>query len=207
MSLFAGSLGNFGAKARAVGLTTLTTSSMPSKPTDFGFFNVLSIESQNEPDPAHFRDFCQKCESEQLWWCIIGRKGSFVLECSPQLAKRGQYITTALMDVCLVHKPRRRFSSSAIAHLGRRCVGRVASTSLHHEHSGKGGSRSAPQPLIDTIVHLICVTLLQKRAKVQPHRTSLTTHSTFHVTPTASDQKFFQSHGDHQSSHLRPACL
>ena len=39
VSLFAGSLGNFGAKARALGLSTLTTSSMPSKPTDLGFFN------------------------------------------------------------------------------------------------------------------------------------------------------------------------
>ena len=36
---------------------------------------------------------------------------------------------------------------------------------LHHEHSGKGGSRSAPQPLIGTIVHLICVTLYKKRPK------------------------------------------
>ena len=76
VSLCAGSLGNFGAKARAVGLTTLTTSSMPSKPTDFGFFNVPSIERQNEPDPAHIRDFCQNCESEQLWWCVIGGKAA-----------------------------------------------------------------------------------------------------------------------------------
>ena len=89
------------------------------------------------------------------------RVGVFSTAC-----EKDQYIAAASMDVCLVPKPKRRFSFSATAHLSRRCVGRVASTSwLHHQHSGKGGSRSAPQPLIDTNVHLRCVTLYKKGPK------------------------------------------
>ena len=46
---------------------------MPSKPTDFEFFNVLSIECQSEPDPALVRDFCEKFESE-LRSCQLRRR-------------------------------------------------------------------------------------------------------------------------------------
>ena len=161
MSLFAGSLGNFGAKARAVGLTTLTTSSMPSKPTDFGFFNVLSIQRQNEPDPAHIRDFVKNVRASSFGGASSEerqlRVGVFSTAC-----QKGQYITTALMYVCLVHKPRRRFSSLSNCPSWSALRWTCCKYQLHHEHSGKGGSRSAPQPLIDTIVHLICVTLYRK---------------------------------------------
>ena len=161
MGLFVGSLGNFGAKARAVGLSTFTTSCMPSKPTDLGFFNVLSIERQSEPDPAHIRDFCEKCESEQLWRCIIGGKAASCWSVLHSLQKGS------------VHRysfEGRKFGAQTKAPflLLSTCPSWSAlrwtccKYQLHHQHSGKGGSKSAPQPLIDTIVLLICVTFYKK---------------------------------------------
>ena len=64
-----------------VGLSIFATSYMPSKPADFGSFNVLSIERQGEPDPVHVRDFVAALVVHH------GRKGSFVLECLHSLQK------------------------------------------------------------------------------------------------------------------------
>ena len=145
MSLFAGSLGNFGAKARAGGF----------------FFNVLSIERQNEPDPAHIRDFRQKCESEQFWWCVIGGKAASCWSVLHNLQKGSVYHYS--FDGCMFGaQTKAPFLLLSNCPSWSALLWTCCKYQLHHEHSGEGGSRSAPQPLIDTIVHLICVTLYKK---------------------------------------------
>ena len=182
-------MGIWGPGPELSGWSTFTTSCMPSTPTNVGFFNIPSIERQGEPDPAHIKDFCEKCESEQLWWCIIGEKAASCWSVLHSLQKGSAHrhsfdgrmfgAQTKAPFLLLSNCP----SWSALRWT-------CCKFQLHHEHSGKGGSKSAPQALIYMMVHLVCVTIYKKGTALsmldrwrQTRSSSNITWSTNHLTP------------------------
>ena len=115
------------------------------------------------------------------------RVGVFSTGCT-----KDQHIDTASMDVCLVLKPKRRFSCSANCPSWLALRWTCCKFQLHHEHSGKGGSKSAPQALIDMMVHLVCVTIYKKGTALsmlhrwrQTRSSSNITWSTSHLHPAS----------------------
>ena len=113
------------------------------------------------------------------------RVGVFSTAC-----RKDQHIDTASMDVCLVLKTKRHFSCSANCPSWLALRWTCCKFQLHHEHSGKGGSKSAPQASIDMMVHLVCVTLYKKGTALsmlhrwrQTRSSSNITWSTSHLTP------------------------
>ena len=109
-----------------VGLS-IATSYMPSKPADFGFFNVLSIERQGEPDPVHIRDSCGSVRVSSFGGASWEER-QLRVGVSPQLAVR---ISTSQqlrwMHVWCLNE--NAVSPCQRQPIGRRCAGRVASSS------------------------------------------------------------------------------